>query len=335
MASGETVSQPPRTTQSASSFPFFEFAEYLPLHYMARASKVTPSGRLRSCVLMVLADGVVLCSNRGGVHRFVSLAAISKIRMFSRGRILILVRNEHNLMLVCSPSQEAVGVVVRVAASMTGSTIPVDETDDPPPVETLQLRPLNSFVSKVPVAFSSAIREARKRLAASKAEQATKALGTSVGASPAREACAKFFPSTPATVPDPSPLASSIPPSDIRKGAENDEGAQLVILGCTFETIQVTVPATLSLWWYLMFVSRKLPGAQQPPCITVRCAMSTMDNCAVCSISQELFLQTMKVYTERVKHTATVQSRTTIGVAGAARNVDATLFWMNPFKTAW
>ena len=46
--------------------------------YSGRANKVTPSGRLQTAVVVLLSDALLLCSNRGGLHRYIPLVDVAQ-----------------------------------------------------------------------------------------------------------------------------------------------------------------------------------------------------------------------------------------------------------------
>ena len=68
--------------------PGFHLLSSLPCHLATRVNKVTPSGRLQSAVLVILSDALLLCSNRGGLHRYVPLTRLRGVTVFPRGRVL-------------------------------------------------------------------------------------------------------------------------------------------------------------------------------------------------------------------------------------------------------
>jgi hypothetical protein len=132
--------------------------------FAGRASKVTPSGRLQSCIVVVLVDAVLVCSHRGGVHRYLPIESIRSLTTFPRGWLLLNCSGPvpgatsvvepskvHDVMLVLSVPQRLVDVLQRVRAARSGSTLPVSNSDQIPSLADFRLRPLESAPTRAPL----------------------------------------------------------------------------------------------------------------------------------------------------------------------------------------
>ena len=143
--------------------PGFDAVERMRYLFAGRASKVTPNGRLQSCVIVVLVDAVLVCSHRGGVHRYLPIEAIRSLTTFPRGWLLLNCSGPfpghvvtepsrtHDLMLVLSVPQRLVEVLQRVRAARTGSMLHLSTSDQFPSLADFRLRPLESAPTHAPL----------------------------------------------------------------------------------------------------------------------------------------------------------------------------------------
>jgi hypothetical protein len=163
--------------------PGFDAVSRMRYLYAGRASKVTPSGRLQSCIIIVLVDALLVCSHRGGVHRYLPIEAIRSLTTFPRGWLLLNcsgpVPSEellgaaaaaggeqqhkklleqasapskvHDLMLVLSVPQRLIDVLNRVRAARLGMHYVVSPSDQIPSLADFRLRPLESAPTPCPM----------------------------------------------------------------------------------------------------------------------------------------------------------------------------------------
>ena len=163
----------------------FELLHYVRHHFVGEANKVTPSGRLQSCVLVVLTDALVLSSHRGGVHRYISLHDLESITQLPRGRVLFHVRSAHNVLLSIPGYTKVVAVLVQLHAGLKAASLPVATSETVPALPSLNLRPSPQFVSTVPKAVFQAIRLAGVAQARESVSDARKSLQGGALAKPA------------------------------------------------------------------------------------------------------------------------------------------------------
>jgi hypothetical protein len=143
--------------ESGQSSVGFEFLKFLRHHYVCEVSKLTPSGRLQSAVLVILPDAVVLCSHRGGIHRYIPFLKLAGIEQLPRGRVLFRVREEHNLLLSIPSHTKVVAAVAQLHAGLRASVLPITTNDTMPLFSTLELRPSSQYVSTIPKSLQNAI----------------------------------------------------------------------------------------------------------------------------------------------------------------------------------
>ena len=168
----------------------FDFLTALRHHYIGRASKVTPSGRLQSAIIVVLDDTLCPCSNRGGLHRCIVLRDIQSVVQYPRGRLLFRVGAvnardaegsmktlpQHNLMLSTIGYDKLLHTVARLYSGIVGAALKVEvEQRQPPPAHHLGLRPVESRKGAVPRYVAEAIKLART-------EASLRAVGVSLAA---------------------------------------------------------------------------------------------------------------------------------------------------------
>lgn len=154
-----------QTTTGTELPPGFEAVSRMRYLFAGRASKVTPSGRLQSCIIVVLVDAVLVCTHRGGVHRYLPIEAIRSLTTFPRGWLLLNCSGPvpgtsavavepskvHDLMLVLSVPQRLIEVLQRVRAARTGTTLFLSNSDQIPSLADFRLRPLESAATHAPV----------------------------------------------------------------------------------------------------------------------------------------------------------------------------------------
>lgn len=167
----------------------FDFLRNVPHHYVGRASKVTPSGRLQSAVVVLLSDAMLVCSNRGGIHRHFYIRDIEAVTLYPRGRIYFSIDSRtnsafqggnsaaasrptapkaeetttHNMLLTTLGNTKLVTILAQLYAGLTGRSLPQSEEEAPPTLSELRLRPASSSPGKVPSELTELLRLAKAK----------------------------------------------------------------------------------------------------------------------------------------------------------------------------
>jgi len=279
----------------------FQFLHALRHHYYGRANKVTPSGRLQTAVVVLLSDALLLCSNRGGLHRYIPLAEVASVTMYLRGRMLVRPVSgascgSHALLLSFIGCDKLVRQMTLLYSGLCGRDLAVEYAREQPDVASLGLRPHDGAPAPVPVRLVHAVRLASVQAAATAVDKATTharaASAAGTGGGPAGplplpvevQALARdaddAVPGTATMQPRHAtpfflPRCEAAAAAKVGEPGPSADALKTDPLGICVATLDggrtvATFPALASLWAYLRVAAAHQPGAQQPPMAQLR-----------------------------------------------------------------